>query len=39
MNTIYAGFFPEDPPARSTVQVVRLPKDAAVEIEAIAIKA
>jgi len=39
MNTIYAGFFPEDPPARSTVQVARLPKDAAVEIEAIAIKA
>lgn len=39
MNTIYAGFFPEDPPARSTVQVARLPKDAAVEIEAIALAA
>jgi len=37
MNTIYAGFFHADTaPARSTVQVARLPKDVAVEIEAIA---
>lgn len=37
MNTVYAEFFPEDPPARSTVQVAALPKNGAVEIEAIAI--
>ncbi|MDI6871030.1 MAG: RidA family protein [Bacillota bacterium] len=36
VNEVYAGFFPEAPPARSTVQVARLPKDARVEIEAIA---
>lgn len=36
MNGVYATFFPEDPPARSAVQVARLPKDALVEIEAIA---
>jgi 2-iminobutanoate/2-iminopropanoate deaminase len=36
VNEIYAGFFPENPPARSCVQVARLPKDARVEIEAIA---
>jgi 2-iminobutanoate/2-iminopropanoate deaminase len=36
MNAVYAGFFPEDPPARSAVEVARLPKGAAVEIEAIA---
>jgi 2-iminobutanoate/2-iminopropanoate deaminase len=37
MNTIYADFFKENPPARSTVQVAALPKGAAVEIEAIAL--
>ncbi len=37
MNGVYAQFFKEDPPARSAVQVARLPKDAAVEIEAIAV--
>jgi 2-iminobutanoate/2-iminopropanoate deaminase len=37
MNMIYAEFFIENPPARSTVQVVALPKNAAVEIEAIAL--
>ena len=37
MNTIYAEFFPSNPPARSTVQVARLPKDARVEIEVIAL--
>jgi len=36
MNTVYAGFFVYNPPARSTVQVAVLPKNAAVEIEAIA---
>lgn len=36
MNEAYAAFFPENPPARSAVEVARLPKDAAVEIEAIA---
>jgi 2-iminobutanoate/2-iminopropanoate deaminase len=36
MNAVYAEFFPAPPPARSTVQVSRLPKDACVEIEAIA---
>jgi 2-iminobutanoate/2-iminopropanoate deaminase len=37
MNEVYAEFFTQNPPARSAVQVARLPKDAAVEIEAIAI--
>lgn len=36
MNAIYAEAFTESPPARSTVQVSRLPKDVLVEIEAIA---
>lgn len=37
MNAVYAEFFPENPPARSAVEVARLPKDALVEIEAIAV--
>jgi 2-iminobutanoate/2-iminopropanoate deaminase len=37
MNQTYEKFFPENPPARSTVQVVKLPKDVHVEIEAIAV--
>ena len=37
MNNIYAGFFKENPPARSTIQVAALPKGAAVEIEAVAL--
>jgi 2-iminobutanoate/2-iminopropanoate deaminase len=37
MNSIYAEFFPENPPARSTVQVAALPKGGSVEIEAVAI--
>lgn len=37
MNSVYGEFFPEKPPARSTVQVAALPKDAAVEIEAIGV--
>ena len=36
MNEVYATFFPGNPPARSAVEVARLPKDALVEIEAIA---
>ena len=36
MNEVYGTFFASAPPARSTVQVVRLPKDALVEIEIIA---
>jgi len=36
MNEVYAKFFTSAPPARSTVQVSRLPKDALVEIEVIA---
>jgi len=36
MNAIYAGFFPENPPARSTIAVAGLPKGALVEIEAVA---
>jgi 2-iminobutanoate/2-iminopropanoate deaminase len=36
MNAAYAEFFPAAPPARSTVQVARLPKDARIEIEVIA---
>lgn len=37
MNAVYAQFFTDMPPARSTIQVAALPKNAAVEIEAIAI--
>jgi 2-iminobutanoate/2-iminopropanoate deaminase len=37
MNAVYAEFFPQDPPARSTFGVVALPKNAAVEIEVVAI--
>lgn len=36
MNDTYAGFFEEDPPARSAVEVGAVPKGAAVEIEAVA---
>ena len=37
MNSVYAEFFPENPPARSTVQVAALPKNALVEIECVAL--
>jgi 2-iminobutanoate/2-iminopropanoate deaminase len=37
MNAVYAEFFPENPPARSTVQVAGLPKGALIEIECIAL--
>ena len=38
MNAVYSEFFTASPPARSTVQVVRLPRDVRVEIEAIALR-
>jgi 2-iminobutanoate/2-iminopropanoate deaminase len=37
MNEVYAGFFAAEPPARSTVQAARLPRDARVEIDVIAL--
>lgn len=37
MNEVYAKFFGEAPPARATVEAARLPRDARVEIEAIAL--
>lgn len=37
MNEVYGEYFHEAPPARTTVQVSRLPKDVKVEIEAIAL--
>ncbi|HEX9543749.1 MAG TPA: RidA family protein [Pyrinomonadaceae bacterium] len=37
MNEVYARFFWQQPPARATVQAARLPRDARVEIEAIAV--
>lgn len=36
-NEVYARHFPQDPPARSTVQVAGLPRGARVEIEAVAL--
>jgi 2-iminobutanoate/2-iminopropanoate deaminase len=37
MNEVYAGYFTAPAPARATVQVSRLPKDARIEIDAIAV--
>lgn len=37
MNEVYGSYFQEDPPARSTVQVAKLPRDGAVEIEVVAL--
>lgn len=37
MNEVYARFFPENPPARATVEVARLPRDSRVEIDLIAL--
>ena len=37
MNETYARFFSAEPPARSTVQAARLPRDARVEIEVVAL--
>lgn len=38
VNEVYATFFTEQYPARSCVEVARLPKDVLIEIEAVAIK-
>ncbi len=38
MNEVYARFFTRMPPARSTVEVARLPKDVLVEIDVIALE-
>ncbi len=37
MNEVYMSFFRDDPPARSTVEVSRLPRDGRVEIDVIAL--
>jgi 2-iminobutanoate/2-iminopropanoate deaminase len=37
MNDVYERFFPQRPPARSTIEAARLPKDVRVEIDAIAL--
>jgi len=37
VNEVYATYFRSSPPARSTVEVARLPRDADIEIEAIAL--
>jgi 2-iminobutanoate/2-iminopropanoate deaminase len=37
MNDVYERFFPQNAPARSTVEVARLPKDVLVEIDVIAL--
>ena len=37
MNEVYAGFFPSPPPARTTVEVSRLPKDVRIEIDVVAL--
>ena len=39
MNAVYSEFFPSAPPARSTIQVARLPRDVRIEIEAIGLRA
>ena len=38
VNEIYGGYFPTDPPARATVEVSRLPKDVAVEMDFVAVR-
>jgi 2-iminobutanoate/2-iminopropanoate deaminase len=38
MNAVYGKYFSSSPPARSTVEVARLPKDVLVEIEVIALE-
>jgi 2-iminobutanoate/2-iminopropanoate deaminase len=37
VNEVYSGYFKNDPPARATVEVSRLPKDVKIEIEAVAL--
>jgi len=38
VNEVYGGYFPSEPPARATVEVSRLPKDVALEMDFIAFK-
>ena len=38
VNEVYGSYFPVDPPARATVEVSRLPKDVAIEMDFIAFK-
>jgi len=38
VNEVYGAYFPAEPPARATVEVSRLPKEAEVEIDFIAVK-
>jgi 2-iminobutanoate/2-iminopropanoate deaminase len=37
VNEVYATYFPSSPPARSTVEVAKLPRDVDIEIEATAL--
>lgn len=37
MNAVYARHFPSDPPARTTIEVSRLPADVAIEIDCVAV--
>ena len=37
VNEVYATYFPSSPPARSTIEVTKLPRNADIEIEAIAL--
>jgi 2-iminobutanoate/2-iminopropanoate deaminase len=39
VNEVYGSYFPAEPPARATVEVSRLPKEAEVEIDFVAVKA
>ena len=38
MNEVYGRYFSNEPPARSTVQAARLPRDARIEIEVVAVR-
>ena len=38
VNEVYGGYFPLEPPARSTVEVSRLPRDVSVEMDFVAVK-
>ncbi len=38
VNEVYGGYFASEPPARATVEVSRLPKDVAIEMDFIAVK-
>ncbi len=37
MNEVYATYFPDQPPARATVEAARLPRDVRVEIDCVAV--